>query len=148
MCLALALAAFVLTGCSFGQPLTPADIQQHGTKVFDAPSSDVLEAAVAALEAQGYEIARKDAEKGIIQTKPKLVRAAARGSAEGSTAIEYTRRYRLRLSAKGKGTEVAAKPSVFAGSSDISQKEVWAIQGAGGEIELWNQLFREIADNL
>jgi hypothetical protein len=132
-----------------GQPLTPVEISQNGTHHFAATPDRAFEASVAALKAQGYEIASADRRKGTITTAPKLVRATAQRVAPGTAlATEAYRRYRLSVSSDGKGAKIVAEPSVFIGSRDISADPVWDIEGQMGERVLWAQLFREIQSGL
>jgi hypothetical protein len=146
------LVLTVFLGCGVGaqgQPLTPAEVSQNGSHHFETSPDKAFEASVAALKAQGYEIASADKRKGTITTAPKVVRATAQRVAPGTAlATEAYRRYRLVVSPQGKGTKVVAEPSVFIGSRDISADPVWDIEGQMGERVLWAQLFREIQNGL
>jgi hypothetical protein len=131
-----------------GQPLTPDEVSQNGSHHFDASPDRTFEASLSALKAQGYEIADSNKKRGSIITKPKLVRAVARGTQYTAQAVELYRRYRLNVSSDGRGAKVVAGPSVFVGSRDISADPVWDIDGPMGERNLWAQLFREIQQGL
>ena len=145
------LVFMTFLGCAMqqGRALMPAEIAQNGSHHFESSPEQTFEASLAALKAQGYEIAGANRKKGTITTMPKLVRAVAQRSAPGTAqAVELYRRYRLMLSADGKGTKVIAEPSVFVGNRDISSDPVWDIEGPMGERSLWAQLFREIQGGL
>jgi hypothetical protein len=138
----------LLAACGQGQLMTPAEIDQNGTRVFQAPPAKVFVASVAALRSQGYEIAAADPAKGSIVTKPKLVSAIATGDANQAQAVGILRRYRLSLTPSGAGTKVRVEPGAFQGTADISAHEVWVLDGPGGERAQWSQLFQEIQANL
>ena len=125
--------------------LTPAEIQSHGTRSFDAPPEKVFEATVAALKTEGYDVALAKPEKGIIKTARKLVRADAVGD---TSAVAVSRQYIITIRSDGGKTIVEAVPKVFEGEADVSDGSVWILDGQAGEHELWNHLFTDIHDNL
>jgi hypothetical protein len=144
------VVAMSICGCVGvqGQPLTPVEVSQSGTHHFEASADRTFEASLSALKAQGYEIADSNRRRGVIMTKPKLVRAVAQGSHGTAQAVELYRRYRLSVSSDRSGAKVVAEPTVFVGSRDISADPVWDIEGPMGERTLWGQLFHEIQQGL
>jgi hypothetical protein len=136
---ALALAAQPACGPR-GQPLTAAEIDAYGQRVFPADTAKCFRAAVGALQSLGYEIAVADPDSGVIVTKPRLIRAYG-GS--GVATGEY-RRYRVQLTPQPNGTRVRAIPGMLLGSNDVSGDRIWIFDGRGGERQLWQQLFAEM----
>jgi hypothetical protein len=139
-----------------GDTMTPAEISEHGSHVYHAPLADVVRAGVAALSSIGYEIASADAERGLVVTRPKLVHssttsaaAVGGGQARGiAVTRDYYRRYKLIMREQDGATTVAAEPSMFEGSQDISSMPIWALAGGAGERTLWDQLFKEMDTHL
>jgi hypothetical protein len=146
----LACSSFVLlAGCAMGgRPMTPAEVSSHGTASYDAPPAKVFAATQGALKSEGYEIALADANKGLIKTSRKLVRAEAVGGAGYAQAVAATRQYVVSIHADGAKTVVVAEPRVFMGDRDLSSESVWDIEGPMGERTLWTQLFRDVREAL
>ena len=148
---ALIFVTSLLAGCAAGaagQPLTPAEVQTHGTMTFDAPVPKVFTAMQGALKSEGYQIAIADPNKGLIKTDRKLVRAQAVGNQYVAQAVEATRQYVVTLKGEGAHTTVVAEPRVFMGDRDLSSETVWDLEGPMGERKLWSQLFRDVKEAL
>ena len=142
------LAACGIAACAHGQVLTPGEIGRSGSRQFAASEDKVFYASVGALKVEGYDVETADVEKGVIITKPKVVRANARmtpnGSASQAQFIEYQRRYRVTVVPENGGTRVIAEPSLAKGDRDISKDEVWDLNGPDGEKVQWDNLFDDI----
>jgi len=133
--LALGLAVGA-AACSSGQALTQGEIGRRGARSFAAPPSTVYYACVGALLANGYEIERDDIEQGVIVTRPRPVTEAGPVTA---------RAYRLTVESDDHGgSRVVAAPVLFAGGRDVSNRELWNIDGPRGEHQLWSELFGDI----
>jgi hypothetical protein len=138
-------AVVVAAGCVHGVALTQQDIDQYGGATFNAQPEKAFAAAQGALKSMGYEIAFADASTGTIKTGRKMIRAV--GSANQATGVY--RQYTLILRSDSKeGTRITAVPRVFIGESDVSDGEVWAMEGPQGEKRLWSDLFRELSEIL
>jgi hypothetical protein len=140
-----------------GAAMTPELIDTAGAHTFDAPLAATFEATIGALKTLGYEIAVANPEKGSIKTGRKYLRSHGQASTVGGpygatstvAVTDASRQYYITLSAEGDArTRVVAAPKVFMGNNDISNQEVWALEGPNGEHELWKQLFAEIQSNL
>jgi len=135
-------AAFALVvasggvGCASGQVLTQGEIGRKGSRSFAAPPTTVFYAAVGVLMADGYEIASEDPEQGIIVTKPMAV-------AEGGQVT--ARAYRITIVPDDHGgSRMIAAPLLYAGTRDISDRELWTLDGPRGEHAHWTELFEDI----
>jgi hypothetical protein len=142
------VAACGIAACAHSRVLTPGEIGRSGSREFSAPPEKVFYASVGALKVEGYDVETADLERGVIVTKPKLVRASAQTTSNGGLSsgqfIEYQRRYRVTVSAENGRTRVVAEPSLAKGERDISKDEVWDLDGPNGEKVLWNSLFDDI----
>lgn len=131
-------------------PLTPKDIEVHGTATFQATEEKVFQASLDALKVLGYNIAAERKDKGLIITKRKFVGEISRSvrtsqnSATGTSTV-YTRQYTLEIKPGPTGsTRVVATPQVFENDVDLSAKPVWVFDGPAGELTFWKQLFTQI----
>lgn len=116
--------------------LTQGEIGRKGVHSFAAPPSTVFYSCTGALLADGYEIERSDPEQGVIVTKPLAV------SGHGPVTA---RSYRLTISSDGQGgSRVVAEPHLYAGARDVSDREVWDLDGPRGQVALWNELFADV----
>jgi hypothetical protein len=147
---AVALAGLTSIGCTgMGSQLTPAEIEGSGTRTFAAPKKDVFKATMDALKAQGFDIAIQNRTTGFIKTDRRGIRTLAVGGAGSAQAVTYHRQYTVTMkqSADGK-TRVTARPAIYAGEHDISERPIWALSGPEGERTLWSKLFRDIDEAL
>jgi hypothetical protein len=141
---ALAIALTTTPGCflTAAKPMTPQEITQNGTKSFPAPKAKVFKGAIAALKAEGFEIAFESEEKGIIKTGPKTV-GQVTGKHQATSAY---RQYTLTVTEEGGQTTVVAAPKVGIGQRDMSNEPVWVLEGPAGERAQWAKLFQEITE--
>lgn len=152
---ALFLAAFSLIGC-FGRPMTDEEIEQYGTKEFDATASETFEATKNALASLNYQIVLENPDKGIIKTNRIPIKAQAKGTLDtygtNTTAnyseVVYYRQYIFKITATENGAKVKATPKIFEADHDISDDSIWELDGDKGERKLWSTIFNEIQDNL
>jgi hypothetical protein len=140
------LTALASPACApSGAALTPKELDAHGVMSFKAPPEKVFKAALEALKVLGYEIAVEQPDKGLIVTKHRLVRDVAVGtSARTAVEVAYSRQYTIEIKGNAAGSRVIATPALFENADDISAKPVWDLESAGGEHELWKQLFAKI----
>jgi len=128
-----------------GSAMHPEEIQQFGTHVVHAPKEKVFKAVTGTLQSIGFNIAVESQEKGIIKTDRKLIRAGYNGD-EG---VGYYRRYDIRISELDSGkVQIIATPRVYAGDRDLSEGNVWVLDGPEGERQLWKTLFKDVDDLL
>jgi hypothetical protein len=116
--------------------LTPGEIGRKGARSFATPPSTVFYACTGALLADGYEIERSDPEQGVIVTKPLAV------SGQGPVTA---RSYRITIAPDGHGgSRMVAEPHLYAGGRDVSDRELWNLDGPRGEVARWNDLFTDV----
>lgn len=153
--IALYSIAFSLIGC-FGRPMTDEEIEQYGTKEFDATVGETFDATKGALASLNYEIVLENPEKGIIKTNRIPIKAQAKGELNtygtNTTAnyseVVYYRQYIFKITATDSGAKVKATPKIFEADHDISGDSIWELEGDKGERKLWSTIFAEIEDNL
>jgi hypothetical protein len=128
----------LLSGCGhFGVTMPADEVAKHGTKIFEAPMPKVYDAVATALESQGWKIPEKHPETGFLRTSR---RAADDG---------LKRRYEIELKPRLDGsTRVIVRPHLYRDGGDVSDQEVWVLDGNDGERVLWRRLFRGIRDQL
>jgi hypothetical protein len=127
------LAAVVAVGaCASTQVLTQGEVGRSGARAFNEPKGTMFAICVGTLTAEGYEIARSDVASGVIETKPLAVHTPGPVTA---------RAYRVTVTAEGQGSRVVAQPILFAGTRDVSNSDVWVLDGPEGERAQWSDLF-------
>lgn len=127
------VAAMVALGaCASTQVLTQGEVGRSGARAFNEPRGTMFAICVGALTAEGYEIAHSDVAAGVIETKPLPVRT------QGPVT---SRAYRVTVTPDGQGSRVVAQPILFAGTRDVSNSEVWVLDGPEGERAQWSDLF-------
>lgn len=137
-----ALCTPFATGCM--RTITPAEIQQLGTKPYPGQSrSSVARAAVAALKALGFEVVA-DQTAPRIRTAPKLIQVIATGSAYSATTISDALAWSVEVTADGKGCVLHAEPRAYRNSQPLDDTEM----GYDYMDRAFKDLFREIDDNL
>lgn len=146
----LAAVCSLAVGCASGKPLTQTEIEAHGTHIVKASKENTYKAIVSTLKTRGFQISLVNEEKGLIKTERRLIRSAAVSTGENSAAaVGYFRQYTFKVADLGDGRcQMTATPRIFAGDSDISEGEIWVIEGPEGERALWNSLFKEIDEVL
>lgn len=144
------LAMVLLTACSSGKPLTNEFISQYGTRTFTAPYEKVWKAAEGVLSMEGYEVAYADMEKGVLNTKQKLLGATGQANPYSYqvTSAGIYRQYLIKITRNGDQCTVVLTPKVFQGNADISDKPVWMLEGEQGEKTLFEKFFREMEELL
>jgi len=128
-----------LSTCASTQVLTQGEVGRSGAREFNEPKGTVFAICVGALTAEGYEIAHSDPASGVIETKPLAVRTPGPVTA---------RAYRVTVTSEGQGSRVVAQPILFAGTRDISNSDVWVLDGPEGERAQWSDLFSVMSSAL
>ncbi|HAQ64921.1 MAG TPA: hypothetical protein DCR43_03565 [Bacteroidales bacterium] len=141
-----AFAAMLFTACSAGKMLTTEYITQHGTRTYEASNDQIWKAVEGVLSMQGYEIAFADQEKGIINTKQKILGAVGSANPYSYQVVStgIYRQYLIRITHEGSHCTVVLKPRVFQGNADISDQAVWRLDGPEGEQALFEKFFKEL----
>jgi len=145
--LLIAATSLLTVGCGLfmGSAMGTAEIEQYGTHIVSAPKEKVFKAVTGTLQSSGFAIAVENREKGIIKTDRRLIRAGY----NGDMAVGYYRRYDIRINELSQDKfQIVATPKVYAGDKDLSDGNVWVLDGSEGERQLWKSLFKEIDDLL
>jgi hypothetical protein len=162
--LGFVVASAMVSGCA--THLTPQDVEAYGTRDFATSKEELVKDVAVVLEGMGYEVVLADAEKGLVKTGRKQIgqvtstsgissnRETSKGkygttssgsSSSTSYSTSYYRQYVVKVEDSGHGKlKVRVTPKVFIGERDVSNEEVWKLEGAGGEIELWASFFSEL----
>jgi hypothetical protein len=130
------------------------------------PKEELVKNVAAVLEGMGYEVVLADLEKGLVKTGRKQIgqtthtstmssgrdakitknyTSKSGSSSSRTSTTTYSRQYTAKITESKNGTlSVRVTPKVFIGERDVSQEEVWNVDGTGGEIELWASFFGEL----
>lgn len=140
-------AAVAVAGCG-GGAMTTMEVATYGTTVIEGTPEQVYQATIAALRAEGYQIATERPDRGLIITDRRDIRTDAQYATGGSyaTTSVYTRQYTMELTTESEGhVRVVATPSLYQNGIDISSRSVWDLSDdLGSEHTLWNSLFARI----
>lgn len=146
----IALLVVASTVAFAQKKMTQEIIDEHGTKVFDAPKAEIFALTKNVLESSGYEIDFENAEKGKIITKRKMIGASGVAVAPG--AAQYRNAYRGYTatieSVSPERTKLVLTPKVWMGEADVSGDRVWVIKGNVGEIQLWKNFFNAMLERM
>jgi hypothetical protein len=116
--LAFALCVTALVGCRL---ITPAELDQYGTKTYEGRSKgQVMRAVIASLRSQGYDIASEDDDAGHVKTGPKVVVVTAASTGYGTAAAQAGElAWTIDVEAKSSGAVVHAMPRGYQGGQAI-----------------------------
>lgn len=116
--LGLALFVSFLGGCRL---ITPAELEQFGTRKYDGRSkATVMKATIAALRSQGYEIASVDDDAGRVKTGPKVVVVTAASTGYGTAAATASElAWTIDVEGQSSGAVVHALPRGYQGGNEI-----------------------------
>ena len=129
---AVMVTVVALGGCASTQALTQGEVGRSGARQLNEAKGTTFAIVVGALTAEGYEIASSDPATGVILTKPRAVHTAGPVTA---------RAYRVTVTPEGQGSRVVAQPILYAGARDVSNSDVWVLDGPDGERAQWADLF-------
>jgi hypothetical protein len=149
-----ALASVSATTIACGGPsykvMSPADIQQMGTKQYPQTPEVVFKATAQALETLGYKVTVASPEKGKLKTAPKTIMSTAVASGNRYSAVASSTEdglgWDITIAANGNGTAVVAAPKAYSNGVDLSDQPSAITQEA---VEPhFRTLFRELDSNL
>jgi len=142
---ALFLIIFLSSCVTNGKYMTAKTVETHGTKIYNSSYENVWNAVKGTLATNGYDIAYEDPEKGIINTKQKIINMYG---ANGQVTAYY-RQYLVSISViSDNQIKVVLSPKLFEGNNDITGRKVWVMSGPNGEITLWNKFFKDVSNLL
>lgn len=123
--------------------MTPTEIDQYGSFTYQHTQKHMFKLVIAALRAQGYEIAFSSEKKGLIKTKRKMIRMVR----HQNQAVAMTRQYTVtfkNIPGDKVQTKISFDPLLFMGTRDLTKDKVWVLDGPEGERALWSAIFNEI----
>ena len=121
--LALSLAAPALAGCP--RTITPAEVEQYGTRAYKGPNkAQTVVATSLALRTLGYEVVLADADGGVIKTAPKVVQVHAVGSKYSSSSIEDALAWTVTITTTPNGSLVRAEPRPYRNGQPLEKTQL------------------------
>lgn len=141
--LSLIFGAPLVVGC--GRTITPAEIDQYGTRAYRGPTkAQTVKATSIALASLGYEVVVADGTSGVVKTSPKVVQTHAYGSQYSATSIQDSLAWSVQITSTPNGSLVRAKPRAYRNGQPLDDNQMMAsyMQKA------FASLFAEIETNL
>ena len=134
-----------LAGCAHLVPMTPELVRDEGRMVFTGTPEKVFQAVQEALDSANIGVAVAKPETGLIVSKRFVLAAYATAGRYVATANEDTIQYDISV----KGTsdsevEVVVAPRGYHNNMEVTDREVWQLDGPQGQRERWARLFAEI----
>ncbi len=119
--LALLGIAFFLAALGGCRLITPAELEQFGTREYPGHSkAQVMKAVLSSLRSQGYDIAAQDDDAGRVKTGPKVVVVNAASTGYGTaTAQAGELAWTIDVESQSSGAVVHAMPRGYQGGQSI-----------------------------
>jgi hypothetical protein len=141
----LSLLFVGLVGCATLVPMSPEIVQRDGRTVFAGDKEKVFQAVQEALESLNVGVAIAKPETGLIVSKRFVLAAYAVRGRYVATANEDTIQYDITVKpAPESGVEVVVAPRGYHNGMEVTDREVWELDGPQGQRVRWQQLFAEI----
>jgi hypothetical protein len=117
---------------------------RDGTATYGAPPAQVFQATRDALESLGLGVAVARPESGMLISKRFVLSSSATGGPGYANLTEDTLKYDISVVAAATGTQVVARPRAYRNAQEISDQDVWILDGQYGQRPRWQKLFDEI----
>jgi hypothetical protein len=156
-----ATLAIACASCTSYTVLTPADLQQRGTRSFPgATRQAAVEASATALESIGYRVTQRSADTGIVKTAPReifaeattqtdLERSAILDRVEGAKSTTTVQRdalaWTLRITPSGDGVTIVATPRAYRNGDEIDDPNAFVAEVMDPKFAA---LWREVGDSM
>jgi hypothetical protein len=134
----------VMAGCAHMVAMTPAVVQQEGRMTFSSTPEKVFKAVQEALESENIGVAVAKPESGLIVSKRFVLASYATGGRYIATANEDTIQYDITVKPAGADIEVMVAPRGFHNNMEVTEREVWQLDGDQGQRVRWQRLFAQI----
>jgi len=134
----------LLSGCAHMVAMTPEVVQQDGRMTFQVAPEKVFKAVQDALDAENIGVSVAKPDSGLIVSKRFVLAAYATGGRYIATANEDTIQYDITVKAAGADVEVVVAPRGFHNNMEVTEREVWQLDGAQGQRARWQRLFAQI----
>jgi len=138
------LAVLAGTGCAARFAMTPDIVQQDGRMVFEASKEKVFKAVQDSLESMNVGVAVAKPDSGLIVSKRFTIASYAQRGTYVATMNEDTIQYDITVKETDKGTEVTCSPRGFHNAVEVTDRQVWQLDGDYGQRPRWQKLFAEI----
>ena len=139
------IVALAASGCAHLVAMTPEVVQQDGKMVFTAPKEKVFQAVQDALEALNVGVALAKPESGLVVSKRFVLAAYASRGRYVVTGNEDTIQYDISVRpASEASVEVVVSSRGYHNNMEVTEREVWQLDGPQGQRERWQRLFAEI----
>jgi hypothetical protein len=142
--LLMAAVVSLVTGCAHMVAMTPEVVQQDGRMVFSGAKEKVFQAVQEALDSESIGVAVAKPETGLIVSKRFVLAAYATGGRYVATANEDTIQYDITVKPTGEEVEVVVAPRGFHNNMEVTEREVWQLDGPQGQRVRWQRLFSQI----
>ena len=130
-----------LVGCAHLVPMTPELVRDEGRMVFTGTPEKVFQAVQEALDSENIGVAVAKPDTGLIVSKRFVLAAYATGGRYVATANEDTIQYDITIKGAGAETEVVVAPRGFHNNMEVTDREVWQLDGPQGQRARWQRLF-------
>jgi hypothetical protein len=134
----------LLAGCVHTVAMTPDVVQQDGRLVVSGPPEKVFQAVKDALDSENIGVSVAKPETGLIVSKRFVLAAYATGNRYIASANEDTIQYDITVKGAGSDVEVVVAPRGFHNNIEVTDREVWQLDGPQGQRSRWQRLFAQI----
>jgi len=141
----LSLLFVGLVGCAHLVPMTPEIVQQNGRTTFSGNREKVFQAVQEALDSLNVGVAIAKPDTGLIVSKRFVLASYAVRGRYVATANEDTIQYDITVKPMSDAeVEVVVAPRGYHNGMEVTDREVWQLDGPEGQRTRWQQLFNEI----
>jgi hypothetical protein len=125
--------------------MTPAELDQRGTRVYSADPATGVRAATIALRTLGFEITAVDPASGTIKTAPRdIMNSATMTGGGAATSQRDELSWVLVVTPQGNSIQVKATPHGFINGNEVPSTQFPAESIEPKFAALWNELDQDI----
>ena len=122
--LVLGLAVPLVSGC---RPITPAELQEWGTRTYAGTSvGAAYKATLTAVRSQGYDIASADGGSGQIKTAPKVMVVVVSGGQYSAAAASNSIAWDFDVKSSPQGVTIHATPRGYSAGQSVPTSQMSA----------------------
>jgi hypothetical protein len=134
----------LLAGCIHTVAMTPDIVQQDGRLVVAGTPEKVFQAVKDALDSENIGVSVAKPESGLIVSKRFVLAAYATGNQYIAVGNQDTVQYDITVKAAGSDVEVVVAPRGFHNDIEVTERDVWQLDGPQGQRSRWQRLFAQI----
>lgn len=139
----LAFAPVVVAGCA--RPVTPAELQDWGTRTYAGTSRGAtFKACVTAVRTLGYDVASADAGSGQLRTAPKVVAVTVVGNQYAAQAASTSIAWDIDVGTSSDGIVVHATPRGYQADQEIPSSQMNAAYAKRAFETLFSEIERDM----